>query len=235
MPSDAVLQCQNLVKTYQAADDSQISILSDVSFELELGHSMAVVGPSGCGKSTLLNLIGTLDKPNDGKILFDGRDISQMNDKQAAHFRNQELGFIFQEHHLLPQCSVLENVCLPTVAPGSPLSKTEAVSRAKELITQVGLAHRLDHRPAQLSGGERQRVAVARALIHRPKLLLADEPTGSLDRNTASQLADLLEKMVGTHQIAMLVVTHSPTLADQMTACYRLDQGSLVMQSGEKA
>lgn len=228
----SLLECKAVQKSYPGGEQGVQSILANVNLSLDRGQTAAIVGPSGCGKSTLLNMIGTLDRPDAGEILIDGKDITQFDDATSAHFRNLELGFIFQEHHLLPQCSVLENVLVPTIAPGSPLKGNAAIARGKELLDQVGLSHRLSHRPAQLSGGERQRVAVARALIQQPKLLLADEPTGSLDRETAQHLAELLLSLCESHQLALVVVTHAPALADQMQRCYRLDGGALVLQAG---
>lgn len=231
MDSKSLLQCRGLSKSYSGTSNQENRILEGVNLTLEKGQSMAIIGPSGCGKSTLLNIIGTLDQPDDGEVWFEGREITHLNDRESAQFRNVALGFVFQEHHLLPQCSVLENVCIPTLAPGSPLGKKEAVARAKHLLDQVGLSHRLLHRPAQLSGGERQRVAVARSLIHQPKLLLADEPTGSLDRSTATQLSDLLLNLVRTHHLGLIVVTHSEALASQMTTCFSLDGGRLTQKT----
>ncbi|MEX0818727.1 MAG: ABC transporter ATP-binding protein, partial [Pirellulaceae bacterium] len=158
-------------------------VLRDISFELSAGENVAILGPSGCGKSTLLHLIGTLDEPTSGTITLRGENPFSMNERQLARFRNQHVGFVFQDHHLLPQLSVLENVLVPTLAEGSP--SDEQIERARDLIGRVGLAERIEHRPAELSGGERQRVAAARALICNPILLLADEPTGSLDRTNA--------------------------------------------------
>lgn len=225
--SAKLLECRHLSKSYASQEGQPVRILHELDFEIDTGQSAAVVGPSGCGKSTLLNLIGTLDQPDGGEILFQGEDITQFDDRRRAHFRNRDIGFVFQEHHLLPQCSVLENVLLPVMAPGSPLRGQDAKARANQLLDQVGLAHRATHRPAQLSGGERQRVAVARALIHGPRLLLADEPTGSLDRDTAHQLADLLCDLVQEHDLALMVVTHSESLAGRMSRCYQLLNGKL--------
>jgi len=230
--SSKLLECRQLSKSYPSHEGHPVRILYELNFELDTGHSAAVVGPSGCGKSTLLNVIGTLDQPDSGEILFNGEDLTKFDDRRRAHFRNRDIGFVFQEHHLLPQCNVLENVLLPVMAPGSPLNSQEAKERAGQLLKQVGLDHRATHRPAQLSGGEKQRVAVARALIHGPKLLLADEPTGSLDRETAKQLADLLCNLVHENDLALLVVTHSADLADRMSSCYELVNGRLELRQG---
>jgi len=198
-------------------------VLRGVSFELAQGEALAVTGPSGSGKSTLLHLVGTLDSPTSGTVEIDGKDPSALPDKELARFRNRTIGFVFQEHHLLPQYSVLENVLLPALA--FPESRDGARSRARELLERVGLGHRLDHRPAELSGGERQRVAVARALINRPSLLLCDEPTGSLDRKTASSVADLLFELHGETGTVMVVVTHSLELADRFERRCELAEG----------
>jgi len=189
------------------------------------GESIAIVGPSGCGKSTLLNLIGTLDQPTDGTIAFDGRDLNALSDDELAVLRNREMGFIFQIHHLLPQCSVMENVLVPTLAHGRATTADE--ERARRLLDRVGLGERLSHRPGQLSGGERQRVAVVRALINEPQLLLADEPTGALDQATADQLGQLLVELNAEEKVTLITVTHSKSLADQMARTVELNDGQI--------
>ena len=200
-------------------------VLREISFELSVGENVAILGPSGCGKSTLLHLIGTLDEPTSGTITLQGEDPFSMTEPQLARFRNRNIGFVFQDHHLLPQLSVLENVLVPALAEGSPTSKQ--VDRARELVERVGLAPRIDHRPAELSGGERQRVAAARALIHNPILLLADEPTGSLDRTNAQAIGDLLLDLQQQENTMLVVVTHSLELARQMSRRLELDDGRL--------
>lgn len=200
-------------------------VLREISFELSAGENVAVLGPSGCGKSTLLHLIGTLDEPTAGTITLQGENPFAMNEPQLAHFRNRNIGFVFQDHHLLPQLSVLENVLVPALAEGSP--NNEQIDRARDLIERVGLAPRIDHRPAELSGGERQRVAAARALIHNPILLLADEPTGSLDRTNAQAIGDLLLDLQRQENTMLIVVTHSLELARQMSRRLELDDGRL--------
>jgi len=194
-------------KSYAGA--TRVEVLRQVSFGLEKGQSMAVVGPSGAGKSTLLHILGTLDRPDAGSVRLDGEDPFALDEKETARFRNRRIGFVFQDHHLLPQYDALENVLLPTLAFGGD---DEARSRARDLLEAVGLGHRLDHRPAALSGGERQRVAVARALINRPALVLCDEPTGNLDGETASAVADLLFGLHGDDRI-LIIVSHDPALA----------------------
>ena len=202
-----------------------LMVLRDVTLTLELGQSAVVVGPSGAGKSTLLNILGTLEHPSAGRVLFDGRDPFTLPRRELAKFRNASVGFIFQDHHLLPQCSVLENVLLPTLA---QKQAEDADNRARGLLDRVGLAQRLDHRPAELSGGEKQRVAIARALINRPRLLLADEPTGNLDRQTAERIGTLLYELHHEQDLILLVVTHSKNLAERCAQRFELEDGCLV-------
>src|SRR4051812_21671 len=183
------LHVDHLAKAYPARSGPP-HVLRDVTVRLEPGHALAVMGPSGSGKSTLLHILGTLDRPTGGSVRLAGQDPFALDERRLADFRNRHVGFIFQDHHLLPQCSVLENVLLPTLA--AKEDRAAAEKWARELLDRVGLSARLEHRPAELSGGERQRVAVARSLIHRPALLLADEPTGNLDRRTAQTVGELL-------------------------------------------
>lgn len=205
-------------------------VLQGVSFTLQPGENLAVQGPSGCGKSTLLYIIGTLDRPTSGRVTLDGHDPFELEERELAAFRNHQIGFVFQDHHLLPQCSVLENALIPTLAAAS--TSHEQTERARELLDRVGLGNRLDHRPAELSGGERQRVALARALILRPVLLLADEPTGNLDRDTASQIADLLLELQKQENTMMIVVTHSLELAGRLARRVELVDGRLKSDGG---
>jgi lipoprotein-releasing system ATP-binding protein len=200
-------------------------VLRDVSLSLSPGESAAILGPSGSGKSTLLHIVGALDEPTSGSVTLDGENPFALDAAGLAHFRNQNIGFVFQDHYLLPQLSVLENVLIPALADGSPTDAT--VSRAKELISRVGLGERLDHRPAELSGGERQRAGVARALLLKPALLLADEPTGNLDRTTAAAIGSLLIEMQRAEQAMLLVVTHSQDLAQLVGRQYELNDGRL--------
>ncbi len=200
-------------------------VLRGVSLELARGENLAVVGPSGSGKSTLLNIIGTLEPPTAGRVVLDGQDPAGLDEPRLAAFRSRKIGFVFQDHHLLPQCSVLENVLVPTIAAGP--TRPESIERARGLIECVGLGGRLDHRPAELSGGERQRVAIARALINQPVLLLADEPTGNLDRSTAGRVADLLLELQAQEQMMLIVATHSERLARRMMRVLDLDEGEL--------
>lgn len=203
-----------------------LKILSGVNVQLDRGESMAVVGPSGSGKSTFLQIAGTLDQPSSGKLSLLGQDLVGMGEKQLAQFRNENLGFIFQDHHLLPQLTALENVLVPVVARGA--AGSPAVDRATSLLEKVGLGDRAGHRPAQLSGGERQRVAVARALINEPAMVLADEPTGSLDPTTAKQIGDLLLNLQAEQNTILIAVTHSQELASTFQKQVRLVDGQFV-------
>jgi lipoprotein-releasing system ATP-binding protein len=200
-----------------------IDVLRGVSFTLGADEALAVTGPSGSGKSTLLHVLGTLDEPSAGRVEIDGRDPAGLAEPELARFRNRAIGFVFQEHHLLPQYTVIENVLLPALA--FPGDRAAARARARELLDRVGLGHRLGHRPAELSGGERQRVAVARALINRPGLLLCDEPTGSLDRDNAAAVAGLLFELHREEAAALVVVTHDEGLAGRIGRRCRLVDG----------
>ncbi|HUS36957.1 MAG TPA: ABC transporter ATP-binding protein [Verrucomicrobiae bacterium] len=226
--AETLLQLSGVSKEFvPAAGAAPLKILSNLDLVVAPGESLAIVGPSGSGKSTLLNLIGSLDRPTTGKVLLGGQDLTSLDEKQLAKVRNQRIGFIFQGHHLLPQCSVLENVLVPTLAEGAAGADDNALQRAKALLQRVGLGERLNHRPAQLSGGERQRTAVVRALINQPQLLLADEPTGALDQASAANLADLLVELNREEKVALIVVTHSPTLAARMGRALELRGGRL--------
>lgn len=202
-------------------------VLRGVDLQVDAGETLAVLGPSGCGKSTLLHVLGGLLPASTGTAEFDGRDLATLSAAQLAALRNQELGFVFQAHHLLPQCSALENVLVPTLVHPEGELRSSAGARARALLEQVGLGHRLDHRPAQLSGGEQQRVAVVRALINQPRLLLADEPTGALDAASAASLGDLLCSLNDQLDVAVVVVTHSQPLAARMGRVVELCDGVL--------
>ena len=216
------LVLRRLSKSFDGAD-GEVPVLIDVDLAVEAGASVAVTGPSGSGKSTLLHLVGTLDGPGDGSLEVDGVDPFALGERDLARFRNDAVGFVFQDHHLLPQLDVLENVLLPTLAFGAPDGADE--ERARELVERVGLSHRLGHRPGQLSGGERQRAAVARALIRRPRLLLCDEPTGSLDRTTAGAVADLLFELHRQEGAVLLLATHHEGLARRCDRVLELRDG----------
>ena len=251
--SAPLLKLSNVTKRYDSPDRSgSLTVLNDVSFELARGQSLAIVGPSGSGKSTLLHIIGTLDRPSRGVVALDGQDLNQLDELHLASVRNRQLGFVFQAHYLLPQCSVLENVLVPTLAalslplshrmgegkgegrltpPDRPSEPESAESRATRLLQRVGLADRFSHRPGQLSGGERQRVAVVRALINQPQILLADEPTGSLDHASAQQLGELLVELNREEGVTLLVVTHARELAKRMGLVMELKDGRLSTMS----
>ncbi|REJ70707.1 MAG: ABC transporter ATP-binding protein [Planctomycetota bacterium] len=219
------LVVENLTKEYPTRGEP-LRVLRGVSFTLAGGENLAVVGPSGSGKSTLLQVVGTLDRPSGGQVRLDEADPFVLAEPELADFRNRKIGFIFQDHHLLGQCSVLENVLLPALAKGN--ASHDQVARARQLVERVGLADRSEHRPAELSGGERQRVAVARAMILEPQLLLADEPTGNLDGQTAREIGELLLDVQEEAGAILIVVTHSPDLAATMQRTSRLEAGQLV-------
>lgn len=218
-----LLKLEKVTKSYS----KDRVILDQVDLEIKAGERIAIVGPSGSGKTTLLNLIGTLDKPESGAMIFDGQDLSAMNDDQLAQFRNRKIGFVFQMHHLLPQLSLWENVMLPTLT-DQALQGKEAEERAKRLIERVGLRGVVGQKPSELSGGECQRTAVVRALINRPALLLADEPTGALDQQSSGNLTDLLVELNREEGVALVVVTHSVAVARKMDWIYRIENGKLV-------
>ena len=221
----ADLVADNLSRSYPSGE-SQLHVLEGVSLEMTAGESLAIVGPSGSGKSTLLSILGTLESPTGGTLQLAGSDPFRLSEKELAAFRSQHIGFVFQDHHLLPQCTVLENVLVPFLADG--VARTEQVERARQLITGVGLAQRSLHRPAQLSGGERQRVAIARALVREPQLILADEPTGNLDAHTAEEITSLLLRLQAESEAMLIAVTHSEVLAGRMQRHARLENGGLV-------
>ena len=224
-----LLELDSICKTYgEPGTPSALSVLDGVTLRVEAGSSLAVVGPSGCGKSTLLNIIGGLDRPTTGSVKLDGQDAGTLSDDKLAHLRNRKIGFIFQQHHLLAPCTVLENVLIPTLAERRNRAERQRdTDRAEALLARVGLADRRHHRPGQLSGGEAQRAAVVRALINQPKLLLADEPTGSLDASTANALGDLLTELHAADRVTLIVVTHSRELAERMGTVYQLINGRL--------
>jgi lipoprotein-releasing system ATP-binding protein len=225
--ADILLKLSNIAQRYDSGA-GPVTVLKGVSLEVRRGESVAIIGPSGSGKSTLLNIIGTLDRVTGGEITLAGQNLNQLDDLQLAAVRNRQIGFVFQSHHLLPQCSVLENVLVPTLASTDAASRATAPERAGRLLKRVGLGERLTHRPGQLSGGERQRVAVVRALINQPQLLLADEPTGALDHASAEQLAQLLLELNREEGVTLIVVTHALDLARKMGRVLELKDGILV-------
>ncbi|MDB6175134.1 MAG: lolD 1 [Chthoniobacteraceae bacterium] len=225
-----LLEIKNLTKSYRAPDGGDaVEVLHNIDWQLNAGESVAILGPSGSGKSTLLNIIGALDKADSGAVTVDGHDIEQFDERALAGYRNETVGFIFQLHHLLPQCTILENVLVPTLA-RTGVDRVVLKKRAEELLDSVGLKHRLHHRPGQLSGGERQRVAVARALINGPKLLLADEPTGALDRTSAGRLVDLLAELNQAQGVTLIVVTHALEVASRMQRVFEIKDCKLVQR-----
>jgi len=237
-----LLKLVNVTKRFESPDQADsIIVLQRISLDVNAGESLAIVGPSGSGKSTLLHIIGTLDRPSEGQVLLSGKDVGGLNEAEVASVRNHQVGFVFQAHYLLPQCTVLENVLVPTLAKTKHVSQTESSdpspetveSRARRLLKRVGLAQRVSHRPAQLSGGERQRVAVVRALINRPQLLLADEPSGALDHASAQDLGQLLVELNHEESVTLIVVTHALELARRMGRLFRLAEGELIAASDQ--
>lgn len=223
-----LLKLQQISKSYSSGSNPTGRVILDqLDLEVNLGERIAIVGPSGSGKTTLLNLIGTLDRPDSGKLFFEGQDLSGLNDKQLAQFRNEKIGFVFQMHHLLPQLNLLENVLIPTLT-DKKLQGEKTMERAQKLISRMGLAEVAHQKPAELSGGECQRTAVARALINQPKLILADEPTGALDQKSSGILADLLVELNKEEGVTLIVVTHSMDLARKMQRIYKLENGKLL-------
>ena len=223
-----MIELVDVTKTYgEPGGAGAVRVLKGITLRIEPGWSIVIVGPSGCGKSTLLNIIGGLDHPTSGRVLLEGRDLAGLDDEELAQVRNRQIGFVFQLHHLLPQCTVLENVLVPTLAGRGTSSPREARERAESLLARVGLEDRMSYRPGELSGGQRQRVAVARALINRPKLLLADEPTGSLDESTSQGIADLLAEVNRDQGVTLVVVTHSRELAGRIGHVLELSGGTL--------
>ncbi len=221
---DRGLEIRNLSKEY-AAPGEQLRVLSDINASLQPGRSVSIVGPSGSGKSTLLYILGALEPPTSGTVLLDGVNPYMLGEKDLAAFRNEAIGFVFQDHHLLPQCSVLENVLIPTLVARDP--DAGFGRRALDLLDRVGLGPRARHRPYELSGGEKQRVALARALIRSPKLILCDEPTGNLDRASTEAVAGLLLELAADQRAVLIVVTHNLELAARFSLRFRLADGRL--------
>ncbi|WP_417656795.1 lipoprotein-releasing ABC transporter ATP-binding protein LolD [Pseudidiomarina aestuarii] len=223
--SGPLLECRQLGRVY-ADGQHQLEVLKDVNFSIAAGELMAIVGSSGSGKSTLLHMLGGLDKPTSGEVLFRNEVISRWSSNRLADWRNQELGFIYQFHHLLPEFTALENVAMPLWIAGK--QRTAALEQAEQWLTKVGLATRQHHRPSELSGGERQRVAIARALVNKPAMVLADEPTGNLDATTANQVFDLMLQLNAELDTAFVIVTHDQTLAATLPRTLHLQHGQLV-------
>ncbi len=225
---DILLKLVNVAQRYPSgAGTGLVEVLKGISLAVARGETLAIIGPSGSGKSTLLNIIGTLDRPTSGEVILAGQDLNRLNDSQLAAVRNRQIGFVFQAHYLLPQCTVMENVLLPTLADTEGALRDGAAERAERLLKRVGLGDRTGHRPGHLSGGERQRVAVVRALINQPQLLLADEPTGALDHESAGRLAQLLLELNREEGVTLIVVTHALDLAHRMGRVLELKDGIL--------
>lgn len=224
----AILSCHGVSKVYNDST-SAIDVLSDIQFTVQQGERVAITGPSGSGKSTLLHLLGGLDQPTQGDVFINNQAWRRLQEKQRCQLRNQYLGFVYQFHHLLPEFTALENVAMPLLLAG--ISPAEAAQRAEEMLTAVGLAARFQHKPAHLSGGERQRVAIARALIHKPHCVLADEPTGNLDQQTASHVFERMLNLNQQFNTALVIVTHDQKLAQRMDRVMVLSSGQLMVSN----
>ena len=222
--SEPLIEVQELFKTF-GNGAKRVDVLKGIDLLIPRGETVAIVGASGVGKTTLLHVLGTLDRPTSGKVLYENQDVFTLDERALALFRNRQVGFVFQFHHLLPEFSALENVMMPCLIQG--ISKAEAGQRAESILTLVGLRERLIHKPGELSGGEQQRVAVARAMVLEPKVLLADEPTGNLDTKTGESVFDLLDELNRTKRVTLIIVTHNPGLADRMSRQIHLVDGKL--------
>ncbi|MCA0403781.1 MAG: lipoprotein-releasing ABC transporter ATP-binding protein LolD [Proteobacteria bacterium] len=220
-----VLYCQNLTKDYFDGTD-KVEVLKGINLQIAAGERIAIIGPSGSGKSTLLHLLGGLDKPSSGQLLIQDIDWYKLSEKKRCRLRNQELGFVYQFHHLLPEFTALENVAMPLLLADKAIP--DATVAAEKILEEVGLSHRINHKPSQLSGGERQRVAIARALVHQPRCVLADEPTGNLDQATASKVFDIMLRLNKSLNTALVIVTHDQSLAEKMDRILTIKEGYLL-------
>ena len=223
--SDIVVHLDNVVKTYSMGE-SEVHALRGISFQIEQGEFLSIMGPSGSGKSTCMNMIGCLDRPTSGIVEINGEETAKMTEKELAVLRNQTVGFVFQQYHLIPSMNVLENVMLPLKY--GHVEKSERVERAEEALVAVGLGERMKHRPHELSGGQKQRVAIARAMITRPKILLADEPTGALDSTTGKQVMELFKKINQEQGTTIIIVTHDPRIGESTKRCIKILDGQIV-------
>lgn len=226
MDKKIIIKTTGLVKEYQVSKAETLRVLKGIDAEIFEGEIIAIVGPSGAGKSTLLHLIGTLDKPTSGEVIFDGEDISKLSSNELARFRNTRIGFVFQFHHLLPEFTAIENVCIAAMISGRSIKSVEG--KAKELLREVGLAERLNHKPSELSGGEAQRVAVARALINSPKVILADEPTGNLDTKNSEEVMGLIFELRKKYNMTFVIVTHNEKFAQMADRTLKMVDGKII-------
>jgi len=226
--TDFSLQAIDLGKDYREGSGEALHVLKDINFTIKAGETAAIIGSSGSGKSTLLNLLGGLDIPTSGRVLINNDNLFTINEKSRCHIRNQHLGFIYQFHHLLPEFSALENVAMPQLING--VDKDKAREKSIQLLTEVGLADRLEHKPGELSGGERQRAAIARALINSPDCVLADEPTGNLDRKNAENSLELIMQLNKSYKTSLVMVTHDLHIAERLDTVYELEDGILRLQ-----
>lgn len=223
------LEASGLGKSYREGSGEELHVLSDINLSLHHGETIAIIGSSGSGKTTLLNMLGGLDDASRGRVMLNGEDMAKHSEKKRCAVRNRHLGYIYQFHHLLPEFTALENVAMPLLIGGD--KPAHALERANEILSEVGLEHRLQHKPAELSGGERQRAAIARALIHKPDCVLADEPTGNLDRHNAEQAIELIVSLNSSYRTALVIVTHDHQIAERMDTIYTLEDG--ILQASE--
>ena len=220
-----MLKAVNIGKSYNDGTRHELQVLSDINLTIDKAEMIAIIGSSGSGKTTLLNILGGLDKPSRGEVLLDGQDVHRLSEKQRCIVRNEHFGFIYQFHHLLPEFTALENVAMPLLIGGDNVQ--DATARASTILADVGLQQRLRHKPAELSGGERQRAAIARALIHQPDCIFADEPTGNLDRKNAEQAIELIVELNREYNTSLVIVTHDIKIAERMDTIYMLEDGVL--------